>query len=191
VELVGRLHDDKGRAGDLSLTSEIRGLFGPARSPTALYVALIPHSPFINASGETLTTKCRNNRVSSTRHACPLTLKATRKSPSKPPAEEGFAVYGLRNSYTRTSDLMRRAMNGLYVYSIVVAGSLLALVRNPALTVTPSDNRVFLEKSFDTPQHSGQQPSQPALPYAAPESDVLDNEPPMPQMSDTLGGPGS
>jgi hypothetical protein len=39
----------------LSLTSEIRGLFGPARSPTALYVALIPHSPFINASGETLT----------------------------------------------------------------------------------------------------------------------------------------
>jgi Protein of unknown function (DUF2778) len=82
-------------------------------------------------------------------------------------------------------------MNGLYVYSIVVAGSLLALVRNPALTVTPSDNRVFLEKSFDTPQHSGQQPSQPALPYAAPESDVLDNEPPMPQMSDTPGGPGS
>jgi hypothetical protein len=48
---------------------------------------------------------------------------------------------------------------------------------------------VFLEKSFDTPQHSGQQP--PALPYAAPESDVLDNEPPMPQMSDTTGGPGS
>jgi hypothetical protein len=51
----GRLHDDEGRAGDLSLTSEIRGLFGPARSPTARYVALIPHSPFINASGETLT----------------------------------------------------------------------------------------------------------------------------------------
>ena len=105
------------------------------------------------------------------------------KSPSKLPAEEGFAVYGLRNSYTRTSDLMRGAMNGLYVYSIVVAGSLLALVRNPALTVTPSDNRVFLEKFFDTPQHSGQQASQSALPYAAPESDVLDNEPPMPQMS--------
>ena len=82
-------------------------------------------------------------------------------------------------------------MNGLYVYSIVVAGSLLALVRNPALTAIPSDNRVFLEKSFDPPQHSGQQPSQPALPYAAPESDVLDNEPPMPQMSDTPGGPGS
>ena len=55
LELIGRLHDDEGRAGDLSLTSEIRGLFGPARSPTALYVALIPHSPFINASGETLT----------------------------------------------------------------------------------------------------------------------------------------
>jgi Protein of unknown function (DUF2778) len=80
-------------------------------------------------------------------------------------------------------------MNGLNVYSIVVAWSLLPLVRNPALTVTPSDNRVFLEKSFDTPQHSGQQP--PALPYAAPESDVLGNEPPMPQMSDTPGGPGS
>ena len=134
-------------------------------------------------------------------------------------------------------------MNGLYVYSIMVAGSLLALViwisrrydvppygqaeiaflfgafmlwavimtglyspfqssvhlaqqnRNPALTATPSDNRVFLEKFFDTPQHSEQQPSQPALPYAAPKSDVLDNEPPMPhpmpQMSDTPGGPGS
>jgi hypothetical protein len=35
---------------------------------------------------------------------------------------------------------------------------------------------VFLEKFFDTPQHSGQQPSQPALAYAAPESDVLENE---------------
>jgi hypothetical protein len=59
-----------------------------------------------------------------------LTLKATGKNPSKPPAEEGydFAVYGLRNPYTRTSDLMRAAMNGLYVYSILVAGSLLALV---------------------------------------------------------------
>ncbi len=54
-ELIGRLLDDEGRAGDLGLTSEIRGLFGPARSSTALYVALIPHSPFINASGETLT----------------------------------------------------------------------------------------------------------------------------------------
>ena len=128
--------------------------------------------------------------------------------------------------------------DGLYVYSIMVGGSLLAIIwisrrydvplygqaeiafffgafmlwavimtglcspfqssvlvaqqnRNPALAVTPSDNRVFLEKFFDTPQHSGQQPSQPALPYAAPESDVLDNEPPMPQMSDTPGGPGS
>jgi hypothetical protein len=80
-------------------------------------------------------------------------------------------------------------MNGLYVYSIVVAGSLLVLIRNPALTVTSSDNRVFLEKSFDTPQHSGQRP--PALPYAAPESDVLDNEPPIPQMPDTPGEPGS
>jgi Protein of unknown function (DUF2778) len=115
-------------------------------------------------------------------------------------------------------------MNGLYVYSIMVAGSLLALViwisrrydvplygqaeiaflfgafmlwavimtsqyspfrssvllaqqnRNPALAATPSDNRVFLEKFFDTPQHSGQQSSQPALAYAAPESDVLDNK---------------
>lgn len=104
-------------------------------------------------------------------------------------------------SATRTSELMRGAMNGLYVYSIVVAGSLLALVicsvllaqqnRPPALTATPSENRVFLEKSFETPQHSGQQPSQPARPYAAPESDGLDNEPPMPQMSDTPGGPGS
>jgi Protein of unknown function (DUF2778) len=116
-----------------------------------------------------------------------------------PPAEEGygFAVYGLRNSHTRTSELMRGPMNGLYVYSIVVGGSLLALVicsvllaqqnRPPALAAIPSENRVFL----DTPQHSGQQPPQPALPYAAPESDVLDNEPPMPQMSDTPGGPGS
>jgi Protein of unknown function (DUF2778) len=116
-------------------------------------------------------------------------------------------------------------MNGLYVYSIMVAGSLLALIiwisrrydvplygqaviaslfgafmlwpvimtglyspfqssvllaqqnRNPALAATPSDNRVFLEKFFDTRQHSGQQPSQPSLAYAAPESDVLDNEP--------------
>jgi len=92
-------------------------------------------------------------------------------------------------------------MTGLYVYSVTVAGSLLALVvcsallwqqnGNPALTATPSDNRVFSEKFFDTPQHSGQQPTQPALPYAAPESDVLDNEPPTPQMSDTPGGPGS
>lgn len=115
-------------------------------------------------------------------------------------------------------------MNGLYVYSIMVGGSLLALFiwisrrydvplygqakiaflfgafmlwavmmtglyspfqfsvllgqqnRNPAPAATPSDNRVFLEKFFDTPQHSGQQPPQPALAYAAPESDVLDNE---------------
>src|SRR6202048_5241316 len=119
---------------------------------------------------------------------------------------------------------MRDAMNdGLYVYSIMVGASLLAIIlisrryyvplygqaeiafffgafmlwavimtglyspfqssvlvaqqnRNPALAVTPSDNRVFLEKFFDTPQHSGQQPPQPALAYAAPESDVLDNE---------------
>jgi hypothetical protein len=48
--------------------------------------------------------------------------------------------------------------------------------RNPAPTATSSDNRVFLEKFFDTPQHSGQQAPQPALPYAAPESDVPDNE---------------
>jgi Protein of unknown function (DUF2778) len=113
--------------------------------------------------------------------------------------------------------------DGLYVYSIMVGGSLLAIIwisrrydvplygqaeiafffgafmlwavimtglyspfqssvllaqqnRNPALAATPSDNRVFLEKFFDTPQHSGQQPPQPALAYAAPESDVLDNE---------------
>jgi hypothetical protein len=59
-ELSGRLHDDEGRAGDLSLTSEIRGLFRPARLPTALYVALIPHPPFINASGEILTKFCQN-----------------------------------------------------------------------------------------------------------------------------------
>ncbi len=151
-------------------------------------------------------------------------IKATGKSPSKPPAEEGFAVYGLRNSYTRASDLMRDAMNGLYVYSIMVGGSLLALFiwisrrydvplyrqaeiaflfgafmlwtvimtglyspfqssvplaqqnRNPAPAAAPSDNRVFLEKFFDTPQHSGQQPPLPALAYAAPKSDVLDNE---------------
>jgi hypothetical protein len=45
---------------------------------------------------------------------------------------------------------------------------------NPTLAATLSDNRVFLEKFFDTPQHSGQQPSQPALAYVAPESDVLD-----------------
>src|SRR5262245_35815798 len=91
-------------------------------------------------------------------------------------------------------------MNGLYVYSITVAGSFLTLVvttglttglyspiqssvllapetRNSAPTATPSDSRVFSEKPFDTPQHSGQQPPQPALPYAALESDVLDNEP--------------
>ena len=115
-------------------------------------------------------------------------------------------------------------MNGLYIYSIVVDGSLLALViwisrrydiplygraeiallfgafmlwavimtglyspfqssvllaqqnGNPTLAATPSDNRVFLEKFFDTPQHSGQQPSQPALAYAAPESDALEYE---------------
>src|SRR6202007_2142050 len=63
--------------------------------------------------------------------------------------------------------------------------------RNPARIATLSDDLVFLEKSFDPPHHSGQHPSQPALPYAAPESDVLDNEPPIPQMSDTPGGPGS
>jgi Protein of unknown function (DUF2778) len=115
-------------------------------------------------------------------------------------------------------------MNGLYVYSIMVGGPLLALFlwisrrynvplygqakiaflfgafmlwaimmtglyspfqssvhltqqnRNPALAATPSDNRVILEKFFDTPQHSGQQPPQPTLAYAAPESDVLNNE---------------
>ncbi|HZM07652.1 MAG TPA: DUF2778 domain-containing protein [Methylocella sp.] len=115
-------------------------------------------------------------------------------------------------------------MNGLYVYSIMVAGSLLALViwisrrydvplygqaviaslfsafmllavimtglyspfqssvllaqqnRDPTLAATPSVNRVFLEKFFDTRRHSGQQPFQPALAYAASESDVLDNE---------------
>ena len=115
-------------------------------------------------------------------------------------------------------------MNGLYVYSIMVDGSFLALViwisrrydlplyrqaeiaflfgafmlwavimiglyspfqssvllaqqnGNPALAAIPSDNRAFLEKFFDTPQPSGQQPSQPALAYAAPESDVLENE---------------
>ena len=40
----------------LSLTSQIRGpIIGPVSSPTALYVALIPHSPFINASSVTLT----------------------------------------------------------------------------------------------------------------------------------------
>ena len=112
-------------------------------------------------------------------------------------------------------------MNGLYVYSILIAGSLLALViwisrrydfplygqvgflfsgfmpcaaimtgsysplqssvpvaqqnANPDL-VTPSDNRVFLEKTFfDAPQHSDQQLSQPALKYATLGSDVFDN----------------
>ena len=110
-------------------------------------------------------------------------------------------------------------MNGLYVYSIVVGGSLLALVitpslttglyspiqssvllaqqnRNLALTATPSDDRVFLAKSFDTPQDPGEQPPQPALPYAPPESAVVDsavvdNEPPMPQLPDAPGGSGS
>jgi len=71
-------------------------------------------------------------------------------------------------------------MKRLYVYSLMVAGSLLALVRNPALTAIPSDDRAILEKSFDRPQQSEQQPTQPALPYSAPESgvldDVLDNE---------------
>jgi len=42
-------------APGLSLTSQIRGPFGPVSSPAALYVALIPHSPFINASSVTLT----------------------------------------------------------------------------------------------------------------------------------------
>jgi Protein of unknown function (DUF2778) len=124
-------------------------------------------------------------------------------------------------------------MNGLYVYSIMVAGSLLALViwisrrreiplfgqeeiaflfgafvigavittglsvrlaqqnSNPASTATPSDNQVFFEKFSDASQHSGPQPSQPALPYAASESAVLDNEPPIAQMPETPGGPGS
>jgi Protein of unknown function (DUF2778) len=67
-------------------------------------------------------------------------------------------------------------MKGLYVYSIMIAGSLLALVRNPALTAIPSDNRVLLEKSFDTPQHFTQEQSQPSLAYAAPDSGVIDNE---------------
>ena len=109
-------------------------------------------------------------------------------------------------------------MNELYVDSIMVAGSLFALVawiasrsdvqlygqaeiallwtvimtglcnpsqssvlltqqdRNPALTATSSDNRVYSEEFIDTPQHSGQQLSQTAQPNAALESDVLDNE---------------
>jgi len=92
-------------------------------------------------------------------------------------------------------------MKGLCVYSITVGGSLLALVicpgllgqpnGNPALTAAPSENRVVLETLFDTPQRSGQQPPRPALPKAAPESAVLDNQPIMPQMSDTPGRPGS
>ena len=148
-----------------------------------------------------------------------------KKQPGKAlsPAEEGydFAVGRLRNPYTRTYDLVRAAMNGLYVYSILVAGSLLALAiwisrrydlplygqvgflfggfmpwavimtgsysplqssvpvaqqkANPDL-VTPSDNRVFLEKRFfDAPQHYDQQPSQPVLKYAALGSDVFDD----------------
>ena len=48
--------------------------------------------------------------------------------------------------------------------------------RNPALTATFSDHRVFLEKFIDTPQHSGQQLAQTAQPNAALGSDVLDNE---------------
>lgn len=56
--------------------------------------------------------------------------------------------------------------------------------RSPLLTATPSDGRVLLAKSLDTP--SEQQPSQPALAYAAPESDVLDNERQIP--SDPLLG---
>jgi hypothetical protein len=71
---------------------------------------------------------------------------------------------------------MRQAMKRLYVYSLMVAGSLLALVRNPALTAIPSDNSVFLEKSFDRPQQSGLQPPQSVLPYAAPEIAVVDPE---------------
>ncbi len=67
-------------------------------------------------------------------------------------------------------------MKGLYVYSIMVAGSLLALVRNPALTAIPPDNRVLAEKSFETPQQPKQEPSQPALAYASPDSGVLDNK---------------
>ena len=47
---------------------------------------------------------------------------------------------------------------------------------NPPLAATPpSDNRAFLEKFFGTQRPSGQLPSLPALAYAAPESDVLDN----------------
>jgi hypothetical protein len=123
-------------------------------------------------------------------------------------------------------------MNGLYVYSIMAAGSLFALViwisrrreiplfgqvkitflfgafvigavittglsvrlaqqnSNPAPIAPPSDHQVFFEEFSDTSQHSRQQPSQAALPYAAPESDVLYNALPKPQMSDNPGGPG-
>jgi hypothetical protein len=115
-------------------------------------------------------------------------------------------------------------MHGLYVYSIMVAGSLLALViwvsrrcdiprygqakiailfgafmvwgviitnclynqfqssvllaqqnGNSALTAIPSDNGAILEKFADKPQRSGQESPEPETPYAAPESDVLDN----------------
>jgi hypothetical protein len=122
----------------------------------------------------------------------------------------------------KSPSLMRDAMNGLYVYSIMVAGFLLAQViwisrrydiplygqaeiaflfgalmlwtvimtglysplkssvlltnGSPALAAAPSDNRVFLEKFFDTPHHSGQPPSQTVLAYAASDRDVLDNE---------------
>ncbi len=52
--------------------------------------------------------------------------------------------------------------------------------RNPAVTAPsldyPSDHRVFLERFIDTPQQSGQQPSQTAQPNTALGSGVLENE---------------
>src|ERR1700738_4009651 len=95
---------------------------------------------------------------------------------------------------------MRDAMNGLYVYSIMVGGSLLALViwisRRYDVPLYGQAEIAFLFGAFVlwavimtglySPFQSsvllaqqnrlGQQPSQPALAYAAPESDVLDNE---------------
>jgi hypothetical protein len=57
-------------------------------------------------------------------------LKQPGKALASPTAEEGydFAIHGLRILFTRTSELMRDAMNGIYIYSIMVDGSLLALV---------------------------------------------------------------
>ena len=47
---------------------------------------------------------------------------------------------------------------------------------NPPLAATPlPDNRAFLEKFFGARRPSSLQSSRPALAYAAPESDVLDN----------------